>query len=183
MPGTISPGCGRRASGTWLALVERPVVSVATVSVNQRLPFAPKDLHALVSDVRSYPRFIPWVKSLSLRLEREEGSAWTGVASALVGWKAFLERFETRVVSAPAAGTIDVSLVSGPFRVLENTWRFAEDGAGGAQVAFSIRYQFKNPLLQAVAGANRARAAERIMAAFAAEAQRRFGAAKPSNPG
>ncbi len=158
-------------------------MSVASVSVRKRLAFSPADLHALVSDVRSYPRFIPWVKALTLRIEREDATGWTGVASALVGWKAFLERFETRVASASDGRAIDVTHVSGPFRVLENGWRFVDDGAGGSIVDFTIRYQFKNPILQALAAANRTYAVDRIIAAFVAEAHRRFAATGASSPG
>jgi coenzyme Q-binding protein COQ10 len=164
-------------------LVQRPPnVTAVSIFVDKRLPFAPADLHALVSDVRAYPQFIPWVKALTLRMERQDGPAWTGVASALVGWNAFLERFETRVMSKPGTGVIEVSLVSGPFRVLENAWRFRDDGAGGSRVEFRIRYQFKNPILQALAAANRAKAGDRIVAAFEAEARRRYPPAGGSGP-
>jgi coenzyme Q-binding protein COQ10 len=157
-------------------------VTIATISVRKRLPFRAADLHGLVCDVRAYPRFIPWVKSLTLRIEREDGAGFTGVASALVGWKAFMERFETRVVSDPANGKITVTLVSGPFRHLQNSWRFEDEPVGGAMVAFLIHYQFKNPILQALAGANRDYAGARIMAAFEAEAHRRFPLVGTSGP-
>jgi coenzyme Q-binding protein COQ10 len=45
----------------------------------------------------------------------------------------------------------------------------------GARVRFWISYQFKNPLLQAAAAANRERLAARIMGAFEKEARRRLG--------
>ena len=150
-------------------------MSAAKITTERRLPFAPRALATLVADVESYPRFIPWVKRLSVKREKQEGDAWEGVAEALVGWKAFLETFATRVRSNPDAGEVDVSLVRGPFKSLSNRWRFADDGKGGAIVRFDIAYEFKNPILQAVAALNREHAANRIMAAFEAEAQRRFG--------
>jgi ribosome-associated toxin RatA of RatAB toxin-antitoxin module len=39
---------------------------------------------------------------------------------------------------------------------------------------FFIRYQFKNPILQAAAAANRELAAHKIMKAFLEEAERRY---------
>lgn len=153
-------------------------MAAVALDVRKHLPFRPRDLHGLVTDVRRYPEFIPWVQSISLRMEQEDAHGWTGVASALVGWRAFTERFETRVVSRPEAGTVSVRLVQGPFKVLENDWLLqpAPHG-GGTALLFRIRYQFKNPVLQAVAGANRELAANRIMAAFIEEARRRFPAA------
>ena len=158
-------------------------MSAVFLEVRKHLPFAPADLHALVTDVRRYPEFIPWVKSLSLRMDDEGPEGWGGVASALVGWRAFTERFETRVVSRPKAGTVAVRLVTGPFKVLENDWEFLPGPNGvGTALRISIRYQFKNPILPAVAAANRELAANRIMAAFIAEAHRRYPVQKASGP-
>lgn len=157
-------------------------MSVVALEVRKRLPFRPADLQTLVTDVRTYPDFIPWVKSITLKVSENFPSGWLGVASAVVGWKAFNEHFVTRVITKPDEGTVTVSLVSGPFRVLENAWRFEDDGAGGTHLLFKIRYQFKNPILQVVAAANRDLAATRIMDAFIAEATRRFGACQPSSP-
>lgn len=149
-------------------------MAVVVIEVRRRLPFRPEDLHALVSDVRAYPEFIPWVKHLTLKVDSQDGESWTGRASALVGWRAFTERFETLVRSDPGQGRIDVSLISGPFRVLENKWRFVPAEAGGSDVSFWIRYQFKNPILQAAAAVNRELAADKIMGAFTKEAAKRF---------
>jgi coenzyme Q-binding protein COQ10 len=144
------------------------------------LPYSPEDLCRLVGDVRGYPSFIPWIQSLRVLRETPlELGGWEGVAEAVVGWKAITERFATRVRAEPAKGEVDVSLVSGPFKTLKNQWRFAPLPGGTAQVSFLITYEFRNPILNALVGANRERAAQKIMQAFEAEAARRFGAQKP----
>lgn len=139
------------------------------------LPYAPADLCRLVGNVREYPKFIPWLQSLRVVTEdpRPEGG-WEGVATAVVGWKAITERFSTNVRCEPAKGEVDVSLVSGPFHALDNSWRF-EPHEKGARVRFRISYHFKNPILQAAVAANRDRLAARIMGAFEREAHRRLG--------
>ena len=145
-----------------------------TIEAERILPFSPGDLCRLVGDVRAYPHFIPFLKSLRVTKEepRAEGG-WQGVAEAIVGWKAITERFSTTVRCEPAKGEVDVSLVSGPLHALDNSWRF-ESHAKGARVRFWISYHFKNPLLQAAAAANRDRLAARIMGAFEKEARRRL---------
>jgi len=151
-------------------------LSVTIIEAERVLPYAPADLCRMVGDVRSYPRFIPWLKSLHIHNETPlPDGGWTGVAEAAVGWKAFHVRFSTKVSCAPARGDVDVDLVRGPFKALENRWRFADDGQGGALVKFWIAYEFKLPILQAAASANRDLAAKKIMAAFEAEARRRLG--------
>ena len=146
-----------------------------TLSAERILPYAPADLCRLVGDVRAYPEFVPWLKSLRVIEEapRDEGG-WEGVAEAVVGWRAISERFSTRVRCEPAKGEVEVALVSGPFRSLENRWRFEPDGKGGARVQYWIAYHFKNPVLQALVGANKDKLAARIMGAFEREAKRRL---------
>lgn len=148
-------------------------MSATTLQAERRLPFAPQDLCAMVGDVRAYPAFIPWILDMKVSGEREIAGVREAVAHVLVGWKAVRERFSTRVRSAPADGEVDVTLVSGPFRKLENRWRFQPDGAGGSVVRFWIAYEFKNPLLNGLLKANRDKVVERIMEAFEAEAARR----------
>jgi coenzyme Q-binding protein COQ10 len=150
-------------------------MSRTTIKAERILPYAPADLCRLVGDVREYPQFIPWL--ISLRVTKEEPRAeggWEGVAEAIVGWRAITERFATPVRCEPAKGEVDVALVHGPFHALDNAWRF-EPHEQGARVRFSISYQFKNPVLNALVAANKDKLAARIMGAFEKEARRRLG--------
>lgn len=142
------------------------------IESERRLPYAPEDLSSLVSDVERYPDFLPWLKKLDVLSDNEAGGVRELVARAWVGWRAISEQFTTRV---RLKGTdVDVSLVSGPFRRLENAWRFERDGAGGSLVKFRVVFEFKSLLLQTVASANRAIVADRIIKAFESEAKKRF---------
>jgi coenzyme Q-binding protein COQ10 len=150
-------------------------LSQIVLETEKRLPYAPDDLCRLVGDVRSYPKFIPWLKHLRILREKpHDDGGWEGAAEAIVGWKAITETFSTSVRSEPVKGEVDVGLLSGPFRSLLNRWRFKSDGDGGAIVKFYIAAEFKNPVLQAVFRSNKERVAARIMQAFEAEAHRRF---------
>ncbi|MES1197165.1 MAG: type II toxin-antitoxin system RatA family toxin [Pseudomonadota bacterium] len=145
------------------------------IEAERILPYAPADLCRLVGDVRAYPSFIPWLKTMRILEEHEKlEGGWEGKAEAIVGWRAFEERFTSQIRCEPAKGEVDVSLVRGPFRALENRWRF-EPHERGARVRYWISYEFKNPLLQTAVSANREKLAARIMDAFVKEAQRRLG--------
>lgn len=149
------------------------------IEAKRTLPYSAQELCRMVGDVKLYPSFIPWIRSLRVLREKPLGAGgWEGVAEAVVGWKAIVERFATRVRSEPEKGEVDVELVSGPFRSLENRWRFLARPDGGTDVGFFIQYEFRNPLLNAVVRANQHRAADRIMQAFEAEAHRRFAQAE-----
>lgn len=146
-----------------------------TIEATRILPYDPEALCRLVGDVREYPKFIPWLKSLRVvKEDPREAGGWEGVAEAVVGWQAITERFSTQVRCEPAKGEVDVALVSGPFHALDNRWRF-EAHEKGARVRFWISYQFKNPVLNAVVAANKNKVAARVLGAFEREAHRRLG--------
>jgi coenzyme Q-binding protein COQ10 len=149
-------------------------MSATIVEAERRLPYAPEDLCRLVGDVKSYPVFIPWVQSLRVLQETRQGEGWRGLAQAVVGWRGLRERFSTYVTCCPEDGVVDVKLADGPFRQLENRWRFASDEAGGSLVRFWISYEFRNPLLNSLARVNKDLAADKIISAFEREAQKRF---------
>lgn len=137
------------------------------------LPYRPEDLFDLAADVGRYPEFIRWMRSLKVTDRREGESRVRCRAEASVGFKGFAETFVTDVDARRGELAIDVTLVRGPFRKLSNSWRFAPI-ATGARVDFSIQFEFRNFVLQALADANKTYAIQRVIDAFIAEAGRRY---------
>ena len=138
------------------------------------LPYAADDLFDLVADIKRYPEFIRWIRSLTVSGEREAAGIRHALGDARVGFKGFSERFATAVRADPAARTVETSLVRGPFRTLENRWTFVPQESGATRVDFEIDYAFSNPILAMLARANFNLAVDRIIAAFTAEAERRY---------
>jgi coenzyme Q-binding protein COQ10 len=70
-----------------------------------------------------------------------------------------------------------VNLLRGPFRALKNDWRFnpAPDGQG-AEIDFSIEFEFKSRLLDAFLAANMDRAIDKLIACFEGRAKQLYGA-------
>jgi len=144
------------------------------IEAERVLPYAPEDLCRLVGDVRVYPQFVPFLKTMRIKQEEpREAGGWEGVAEADVGWQAIRVTFSTHVRCEPAKGEVEVSLVKGPLHSLANRWWFAPHETG-AHVRYWIAYEFKNPALQAAISANRNKLAGKIMSAFEAEARRRL---------
>mgnify|MGYP003390623605 FL=1 len=137
------------------------------------LPYRPEDLFDLVSDVGRYPEVVKWIRSLKCLSEQERGGNFRCRAETKEGFQAFTETFVTDVEARRGELAIDVSLVRGPFRKLSNSWRFAPI-ATGARVDFSIAFEFRNFVLQALADANKTHAVKRLIDAFVVEAGRRY---------
>lgn len=140
------------------------------------LPYTPEQLFALVGDVERYPDFVPWITSMRTWNARDLGDgASTLDAEAGVGFSFLKERFATRVRRDATAPRIDVSLLSGPFRKLTNSWAFFEDDAG-TRIEFDIDFQFKSRLLEGLLAANFHHAVDKLMACFEARARALYGA-------
>lgn len=117
------------------------------------VPHAAEDMFALVADVESYPAFLPLCEALSVRSRREgEGSKTLLVADMTVGYKAIRETFTSQVLLKPAERIIDVKYIDGPFRYLDNRWRFEPVAPQRCRVHFFIDYQFRNRMLGIVMG-------------------------------
>jgi len=150
--------------------------------VTRILPYAPRQLFELVGDVKRYPEFVPWITSMRVWNEREEGEGSTVLdAEATVGFKFLREKFATRVRRNATVPSIEVSLLHGPFRRLNNRWTFCENPAG-TRVEFEIDFAFKSALLDVMLQANFERAVQKLMQCFEARAERLYGptAARPA---
>jgi coenzyme Q-binding protein COQ10 len=88
-----------------------------------------------------------------------------------VGFKFLKERFATRVRRDAQNRQIDVSLLSGPFRKLDNRWRFLDAGHGCTRVEFDIDFEFKSRLLAALLTTNLSSAIDKLMTCFEARAK------------
>jgi coenzyme Q-binding protein COQ10 len=144
-------------------------------TVTRILPYTPQQLFDLVGDVEKYPEFVPWVTHMRVWNERPESDTSTALnAEAGVGFSFLRERFATRVRRNAATKVIDVGLISGPFRKLENRWSFHPDPAG-TRIDFLIDFAFKVPLLDALLRANFDRAVGKLITCFEGRAKALYG--------
>ncbi|MFN3503604.1 MAG: type II toxin-antitoxin system RatA family toxin, partial [Allorhizobium sp.] len=88
------------------------------------------------------------------------------------GYKAIRETFTTQVLLTAAERAIDVKYIEGPFRYLDNRWRFEDAGEGTCSVHFYIDYEFKNRILGALMGSMFDRAFRMFSEAFEARADK-----------
>ncbi|MFK3692657.1 type II toxin-antitoxin system RatA family toxin [Agrobacterium tumefaciens] len=132
---------------------------------------SPDRMYDLVADVEKYPQFLPLCEALTVRSRKERDGKELLVADMTVGYKAFRETFTTQVLLNPAERAIDVKYIDGPFRYLDNRWRF-EATENGSTVHFFIDYEFKNRLLGAVMGSMFDRAFRMFAEAFEARADK-----------
>ena len=117
------------------------------------VPHSAQQMFDLVADIERYPEFLPMCEALRIKDRRERGDMTMLVADMTVGYKMVRETFTTQVLLKPSELAIDVSYVDGPFRYLDNKWRFEDRQAGGSDVKFYIDYEFKSRTLGMLMGA------------------------------
>jgi coenzyme Q-binding protein COQ10 len=128
-------------------------------------------MYGIVADVERYPEFVPWCTGLRVLERGKVGMCEIMLAETIVGYRALREHYTSRVVLDPQARTIDVTQTQGPFRRLENHWRFTPEGEA-CRVDFSIVFEFRNAVLGMVANAALGRVMMRMTDAFEARAKK-----------
>jgi coenzyme Q-binding protein COQ10 len=147
----------------------------------RRVPYSPEKMFALVADVERYPEFLPMCEALSVRSRRERDGRTALVADMTVGYKAIRETFTSLVFLRPADNAIDVRYTEGPFRYLENRWRFTPAGEGGCDICFYIDYEFKSRVLGAMMSMMFDRGFRLFAEAFEKRANESYGTAAIAN--
>ena len=128
-----------------------------------------------VTRVLPYPQFIPWITHLNAGEVRDEGPGVTTLdAEAGVGFSFLKERFATRVRRDAPGRRITVSLISGPFKRLENAWAFNPHRVG-CEVVFDIDFQFKGRMLDMLLKANFGYAVDKLITCFEGRARQLYG--------
>lgn len=127
---------------------------------------APEQMFDLIADVENYPHFLPLCEALTVRSRKEREGRALLVADMTVGYKAIRETFTTQVLLNKADLAIDVKYLDGPFKYLDNRWRFQPTGEGGCSVHFFIDYEFKSRILGALMGSMFDRAFRMFSEAF-----------------
>ena len=138
------------------------------------MPFTPQQMFDLVADVEQYPLFLPLCEALTIRCREKRGTSTVLVATMVVGYKAIREAFTTRVTLMPSGPAVLVEYLDGPFRRLENRWRF-DPIPGGCEVDFFIDYEFRSVLLGTLVGALFDRAFRKFAEAFEGRARVVYG--------
>jgi coenzyme Q-binding protein COQ10 len=147
------------------------------------VPFQPGQMQALVADVATYPRFMPFVKAARVWNRREgEGGARQFMGELVVGFQAFRGTFATTVEVGMDPPTVATRLVRGPFKALECRWRF-DPAVDGCLISVVLDFEFSEPFLASLLRSSMDAVVARLVRAFTEEAERRYRSGDPPAPG
>jgi len=134
------------------------------------MPYSAVQMFNLVADVARYPEFLPWCTGARIREKRDD----LIVADLMIGFKMVRERFTSRVRIDRQALQIDVEYIDGPFKYLQNHWKFIDIENGHCRVDFHLEFEFRSLMLQKLIGVLFHEAVRRMVSAFEARAKQLY---------
>ncbi len=99
-------------------------------------------MFGLVDDIEQYKLFLPWCKDSRVLSRTEDEVRATLVLSAGGLHKSF-----TTCNRLQKDKMIEISLINGPFRLLEGFWRFHADTELHSTVEFDLEFEFSSKFL------------------------------------
>jgi len=141
----------------------------------RRLAHSAADMFDLVAEVERYPEFVPFCEALVVRGRRREGETEVLVADMTVGYRLVRETFTSKVTLDRPNLSIRADYLDGPFRALENSWRFRPLPDGGSEISFCIVYEFRSRTLAMLMGAMFERVFRTFAGAFEGRADQVYG--------
>jgi ribosome-associated toxin RatA of RatAB toxin-antitoxin module len=123
------------------------VQDLESITRSALVPYTQQEMFALVSDVDTYPRFLPWCSGAKT-LSREGDEVRARIDFAVSGVsKSFTT--SNRYVGNEA---ILMQLVEGPFSHLQGSWRFDPLGDAGCKISLNLEYDFSSKMVSMVTG-------------------------------
>jgi coenzyme Q-binding protein COQ10 len=144
-------------------------------STKRRVRHAASEMFDLVADVEKYPQFVPLCSALKVKSRTEKEGVTVLVADMTVAYKIIRETFTSRVTLDWPDRKILVEYLSGPFKRMQNRWRFVPVGEDACDIEFFIDYEFRSRTLAALMGAMFDAAFRRFAGAFEKRADDVYG--------
>ena len=121
-----------------------------TVHKSVLIWYSAAEMFALVTDVASYPEFLPWCNEAAV-LEETPSGMTAKIGLAMAG----LSQSFTTKNSHEKDRKVTLKLIDGPFSKLDGQWDFNPVGKTAeraCKIAFSLSYDFDNAALAALVG-------------------------------
>ena len=146
-----------------------------TVNKSVLIWYSAAEMFALITDVPSYPQFLPWCDHASV-IEESEAGMTAEIGMSLAGLK---QSFTTRNTHE-SDRKVTLQLVDGPFSQLDGVWDFHPVGDASqraCKVELTLRYDFDNAALAALVGPVFGKIAGSLVDAFVKRAGQVYGEA------
>ncbi len=160
-----------------------------TVNKSVLIWYSASQMFDLVTDVPSYPKFLPWCDQAQVLPSDISSKAGTDsivanqiTAQVGISFGAVRQSFTTRNthnIDAKGEHTVHLQLVQGPFSALQGAWHFIPVGSAAqnaCRVELQLSYDFDSATLAALVGPVFDKIASSLVDAFVKRAEQVYGA-------
>jgi coenzyme Q-binding protein COQ10 len=142
---------------------------MSRLRISRTLPYRPEQLFDIAADVESYPEFLPWWHSATVR--QRNGDVY--YTDQVVGFGPLTQSFSSKTVLRRPE-EIEVTSIGGPFRTFQLIWRFASRSHDRCEVTLSGEIELRAPLLGRFLNRVTADGARSILSAFEIRARQLY---------
>jgi len=143
------------------------------LNFSRTVPYKPDQMLALVSDMASYPKFVPNCSAMEIK-PSEQAPDRICDACMYMDFGPISQCYTSRVTIDREQMTISVTAIDGLFSYMQTLWSFTPIKEG-TLVKFKIDFEIANPFIRAVLNPAFAARQGEIIDAFMLEAKRRYG--------
>ncbi len=143
---------------------------MAVVEKSALVPYSSMQMYTLVNDVPGYQDFLPWCGG-SRYLSQQSGE---NVGEVDIVIKGVSQSFATRNRLVPGE-SIEMSLVSGPFRQLHGVWRFHSLSEAACKISLRVEFEFSSRIVEMTTGPIFRQITASMVDAFVERARQEYG--------
>jgi len=143
---------------------------VTTIHKSALVAYGTGEMYALVADIESYGKFLPWCGGARI-VTRDDN----GVTAAIdIAYQGVRKTFTTRNRLEPGRA-MEMQLVDGPFKSLHGYWRFEELDDKACKVSLNLEFEFASRLIAFAVGPVFSNIANSLVDSFHRRAEEIYG--------
>ena len=109
--------------------------------------FSKEQIFNLVADINSYSEFLPWCNNSKIISKEMNEDKEIVIADLEIGYDQFVYTYRSEVILHEDKNEINVRNLDGPFKYLENNWKFIYISENKCEIQFSIDFELNISLL------------------------------------
>ena len=108
---------------------------------NKIVNYTKDQMFDLVADIDQYSEFLPWCNNSSVIQRKIINDSEIVIADLEIGYDQFVYTYRSEVTLNLDKSKISVRNLDGPFKYLENNWRFINVDKNKCEIQFDIDFE------------------------------------------
>tara|TARA_B100002019_G_C20825221_1_gene382538 strand:- start:100 stop:543 length:444 start_codon:yes stop_codon:yes gene_type:complete len=114
---------------------------------SKTVSYTKEQMFDLVADIDRYDEFLPWCNNSKIINSSTEGDKKIIIADLEIGYDQFVYTYRSEVKLHKDKTEINVRNLDGPFKYLENNWKFNTVSENECEIQFNIDFELNISLL------------------------------------